>query len=79
VDVIFERAANMRNRGEISPYSLSSLKSVSLSYWDTENGTSFSNLEIFLKLKSVAEFEAFAVSDDNGDVFEKAQPPIFTY
>jgi hypothetical protein len=79
MDDILERAVGLQNRGEQSPYSLSNLKSVSFSYLDVEDGMSFTDLEPFLRLKSVAELEAFAVSEDTGDFFEHAQPLPFTY
>ncbi|MCJ1246479.1 hypothetical protein MMC30_003687 [Trapelia coarctata] len=61
----FERAANLQETALLaSPFSLRSLRRISLSYWDTEGGFSFENTLRFLRLKSVTAFHGNMVSED---------------
>lgn len=80
LDAVLARAVGLQLGAGPSPYSLSRLKSVDLSYHDTENGMEWDELEPFLRLKSVADFEAFAISeDDHGDRSDDRPPLPFTY
>lgn len=64
IHLFVDRAAEFQIRSELSSFSLPNLKSVSLDFWDTEYGMPFSDLEPFLKLKSVTKFEADGVCED---------------
>ncbi len=73
INAMLVRTADLQNQVELSPYSLSNLTSVLLTYIDTESGMGFDALELFLKLRSIAKFEASAVNEENG-VDESTQP-----
>ena len=79
IDAILERAVDFQNRAVPSPYAMSSLNDVSLTYWDTESGMQFNFLEPFLKLRSVITFQASAVSEDGGHEFENAEPSSLVF
>lgn len=60
-----QRVARLQQNGDISGPSLQKLKTVSVTYYDTENGLSYSDINPFLAIPSVKHFKVFKFSQED--------------